>query len=113
MNKSFFEILLQIASQKQREEEEDRPTAAQLVYDEDSSDEGDVMEEPYPLHSDSEGEWEELSEMDHEEAVPNFNEAEPEDSESESSELEEDEDDEDEEDENEAGEELSSDDNQD
>ncbi|XP_071793141.1 WD repeat-containing protein 43-like [Asterias amurensis] len=108
-------MLSQIASQKQREEEEDRPTAAQLVYDEDSSDEGDVMEEPYPMHSDSEGEWEELSEMDHEEAVPVFNnEAEPEDSESESSDLEEDEEDEDEKgDENGAGEELSSDDDQD
>ena len=61
------------------------------------------------------GEWEELSEMDHEEAVPVFNnEAELEDSESESSDLEEDEEDEDEKGvENGAGEELSSDDDQD
>ncbi|XP_022103802.1 WD repeat-containing protein 43-like [Acanthaster planci] len=61
-------MLAQIASQKQCEEEQDRPMKAALIYEEDSSDEGDIIEEPYPMQSESEGEWEELSEMDAQES---------------------------------------------
>ncbi|XP_038074199.1 WD repeat-containing protein 43-like [Patiria miniata] len=105
-------MLAQIASQKQREEEQERPTKAMLVYEEDSSDEGDIMEEPYPMHSESEGEWEELSEMDAQESQA-VQDEEPGGNESDMSDMEEDEvenDEEDEDDDDDVGEPSSSDD---
>ncbi|XP_072032616.1 WD repeat-containing protein 43-like [Amphiura filiformis] len=56
-------MLAQIKSQGQQHEEDPSQAEALLVYQEDSSDEAD-LEEPLPIHSESEGEWEELSESE-------------------------------------------------